>query len=136
MAGAPQDGAMPVTVGWFWAWPAWVACHCALLAAMVWSSAWVSRLTSPSGSAAPRLSGGCWASMARPGGSSAAVGIRAPSTRTGMTRMPRVRADSISTRTKSFGPAAAASHWWPMSASSASQEVTAAAITSAKSLPS
>jgi hypothetical protein len=43
MAGAPQDGAMPVTVGWFWAWPAWVACHCALLAAMIWSSAWVSR---------------------------------------------------------------------------------------------
>src|ERR1700750_3200681 len=106
MAGAPHDGAMPVTVGWFWAWPAWVACHCALLAAMVWSSTWVSRLTSPSGLAAPRLSGGDWASMARPGGSSAAVGIRAPSTRTGMTRMPRVRADSISTRTKSFGPAA------------------------------
>ena len=99
MAGAPQDGAMPVTVGWFWAWPAWVACHCALLAAMLWSSAWVRRLTSPSGSAAPRLSGGCWASIARPGGSSAAVGIRAPSTRTGMTRMPRVRADSISTGT-------------------------------------
>jgi hypothetical protein len=136
MAGAPQDGAMPVTVGWFWAWPPWVACHCALLAAMVWSSTWVSRLTSPSGSAAPRLSGGCRASIARPGGSSAAVGIRAPPTRTGMTRMPRVRADSISTRTKSFGPAAAASHWWPMSASSASLEVTAAAITSAKSLPS
>ena len=53
-----------------------------------------------------------------------------------MTWTPRVRADSISTRTKSSGPAAAASHWCPISARSTSQEVTAAAITSAKSFPS
>ncbi len=130
---------MPVTVGWFPARPAWVAWRSAtlwaILWAMLWSSTWIRRLTSASGLAAPRLSGGRCARSARLGGSSAAVGIRAPSTRTGMTWTPRVRADSISTRTKS-GPAAAASHWCPISARSTSQEVTAAAITSAKSFPS
>jgi hypothetical protein len=99
MAGGPQDGAMPVTVGWFWPRPPWVAWRSVILWAMLWSSTWIMRLTSASGLAAPRLSGGRCASVARPGGSSAAVGIRAPSTRTGMTGTPRIRADSISART-------------------------------------
>src|SRR5882672_6893201 len=48
MAGGPQDGAMPVTVGWLPARPAipaWVARR----SAMLWSSTWIMRLTSASG---------------------------------------------------------------------------------------
>jgi len=68
---------------------------------MLWSSTWIMRLTSASGLAAPRLSGGRCASRARLGRQfPRAVGIRAPSTRTGMDLdAGRVRADSISTRT-------------------------------------
>jgi hypothetical protein len=91
------------------------------------------------------LSSRAWrrTSLARLFGSSAASGMLAPSTRIGMTRTLRVKAASISRRTKSWGSlrrrrpreSVIVSHSRPISASSTSQAPTALVITSTKSSP-
>src|SRR6266511_2970833 len=111
--------------------------------ARVQSSTFSSRLVSKSNRAGLSSKACRRTSLARLSGSSSSWGILAPSTRIGMTRTSRVKAASISSRTKSSGlsrrrrpcSSVIVSHSSPISASSTSQDPTAAVITSTKSSP-
>src|SRR5689334_8636363 len=73
----------------------WVTCR----SAMLWSSTRISWPVSVSKLRMPTSKAGWPAMLARVGGSSPFTGMRAPSTVTGTTRVPRRRADSSASRT-------------------------------------
>src|SRR5690242_4179615 len=88
-AAAPGGGVSPG------AGPSWVTCR----SAMLWSSTRISWPVSASKLRRPTSKAGWPAMLARLGGSSPFTGMRAPSTVTGTTRVPRRRADSSASRT-------------------------------------
>src|SRR5690242_21828831 len=75
--------------------PSWVTCR----SEMLWSSTRISWPVSASKLRRPTSKAGWPAMLARLGGSSPFTGMRAPSTVTGTTRVPRRRADSSASRT-------------------------------------